>query len=72
MVKVNWTRQSIEDIHAIREYYIIRSVKYTDELKDKIFEKAEKLSMFPKMGRMVPEIENKNIRELIYQKYRMI
>ncbi len=37
MVRVNWTRQAIEDIHEIREYYKVRSEKFTDQLKKLIF-----------------------------------
>lgn len=72
MVKINWTRQSIEDIHSIREYYIERSPKFTEELTDKIFEKPAVLENFPNMGQIVPEIGNAFIRELIFQNYRVV
>jgi plasmid stabilization system protein ParE len=72
MVKINWTRQSIEDIHSIRAYYIERSKKFTQELTDKIFEKAAVLENFPNLGRIVPEIGNKFIRELIFQNYHIV
>ena len=72
MVKINWTRQSIEDIHSIRAYYIERSTKFTEELTDKIIEKAAVLENFPNMGRIVPEIGNAFIRELIFQNYRIV
>lgn len=71
MVKINWTKQSIEDIHSIREYYIERSSKFTEELTDKIFNKAAVLKNFPYLGRIVPEIEIKLIRELVFQNYRI-
>ena len=38
----------------------------------KIIEAIQKLISFPKMGRIVPEIEKSNIRELIYKSYRII
>ncbi|MCK5700830.1 MAG: type II toxin-antitoxin system RelE/ParE family toxin [Cyclobacteriaceae bacterium] len=72
MVKVNWTRQAIEDIHEIREYYKIRSATFTEQLTDKIFEKGDSLQRFPQLGRMVPELHKKQIRELIYLNYRII
>ncbi len=72
MVKVNWTRQAIEDIYEIREYYRPRSEKYAEQLTDKIFEKANNLVQYPQMGRMVPELERPEIRELIYKNYRII
>ena len=72
MVRINWTRQAIEDIHEIREYYKVRSAKFTEQLTDKIFEKGDSLQQFPKLGRMVPELHKKQIRELIYLSYRII
>ncbi len=72
MAKINWTRQAIEDIYEIREYYKPRSAKYAEQLTDKIFEKGENLEKYPQIGRMVPELEKPEIRELIYKNYRII
>lgn len=72
MVKINWTRQAIEDIYEIREYFRPQSEKYAEQLTDKIFEKADNLEQYPQMGRIVPELERPEIRELIYKNYRII
>ncbi len=72
MVKIRWTKQSIEDIHSIREYYQDRSKKFTEKLTDNFFDKVASLEKFPYLGRMVPEIQNEFIRELIYYNYRII
>lgn len=72
MVKISWTKQAIEDIHVIREYYLNRSEKFTEELTDHFFNKAASLEKYPYLGRMVPEVENEFIRELIYRNYRII
>jgi addiction module RelE/StbE family toxin len=72
MVKINWTRQAIEDVHAASEYYRGISAKYADTLIDKIFEKAALLENHPKMGRKVPQFDKENIRELIYKQYHII
>ncbi len=72
MAKVNWTRQAIEDIHEIREYYNHLSPKYADELTDKIFEKAGYIEKYAQIGRVVPELEREDVRELIYKNYRII
>ncbi|WP_416864266.1 MAG: type II toxin-antitoxin system RelE/ParE family toxin [Imperialibacter sp.] len=72
MVKVNWTREAIENIHELREHFEPRSLRYAEQLTDQIFEKAEILIQFPQIGRVVPEIDNPAIRELIYKSYRII
>lgn len=33
---------------------------------------TDKLLTFPKLGRVVPEFQNVNIREIIYRNYRII
>lgn len=72
MAKVNWTRQAIDDLYETREYYGSRSIKYAEELTNKIFEKEAILEQHPMAGRMVPELEKHEIRELIYKNYRII
>lgn len=37
-----------------------------------IVDKVDNLSLFPEMGRMVPELNLKNVREIIYGNYRII
>jgi len=48
MVKVNWTRQTIENIYEISEYFNHQSKQFAEQLTDKIFEKAKNLEQFPK------------------------
>ena len=72
MAKINWTTQAIEDIYELSEYYIVRSQKYADQLTNKIFEKVLILENFSKAGRIVPELNRKQIRELVFSNYRII
>jgi toxin ParE1/3/4 len=37
-----------------------------------VFKKVEELKAFPESGRIVPEVNNKTIRELIYGNYRIV
>ena len=45
---------------------------FANILKDRIFEMAEHLELFPEMGRKVPESDDPKVRELIYKNYRII
>ena len=38
----------------------------------RLCEKVENLILFPKIGRVVPELDEPNIRELILRNYRII
>lgn len=72
MVEVKWTNQAIEDIYEIRKYYFFRSARYAEQLTDKIFEKEILLKKHSQLGRIVPELDRREIRELIYKNYRII
>lgn len=71
MAKVNWTKLAVEDIHNVMEYLRHYSDKYAEVFADNIFERAEILERFPRSGR-IAELENENIRELIYKSYRIV
>lgn len=70
MVEVRWTPQSIEDIGNVAEFISKDSRKYALIQVQYFFEAAEILENFPKSGRIVPELDNKDIRELIVGFYR--
>ncbi len=72
MVKVNWTFKALEDIGAIAEHVAQYATKYAEQLVEDFFSKGDLLSNFPRMGRVVPEMKNKDIRELIHKSYRII
>ncbi len=72
MVTIIWIDQAIEDVNTIAEYISKDSVKYASIMVDKLFKRVEILVSYPKAGRVVPETNNENIRELIEGNYRVI
>jgi plasmid stabilization system protein ParE len=53
--------------------YIARDSKfYAQKVSLEIIEKSEKLSLFPEVGRVVPEIGDPLIRELLIYSYRRL
>jgi toxin ParE1/3/4 len=72
MVEIKWTQQSIEDINNIADYIAKDSVKFANLQVERIFERVEILKSTPLSGRIVPEINNLKIRELILGNYRII
>ena len=72
MAEVKWTTQSLEDINSIAEYISKDSVRYAELFVEKVFERSEILNSHPRAGRIVPEIEDESIRELILLSYRII
>lgn len=72
MVKVCWTTQAVEDLHSIFEYISKDSRKIARLFAQRIYDHTDQLVEFPNSGRSVPEVENDNIRELIFKNYRIV
>ena len=72
MVKIVWTELSVEDLHEIFDYISKNSTQYAKITVDRIFKRANQISSNPKSGRIVPEINDESLRELIVGKYRLI
>ena len=72
MVQIEWTERSLEDLNEIHDYIARDSKSYANLFIKKIYNAVQKLSEFPNMGRIVPELNIPSIRELIYQNYRIV
>ena len=69
---VIWTEPAIEDLHNIFSYIALESRFYAQKVVDEIIEKAESIVPFPEMGRVVPELQDENIREVFVYSYRIV
>ena len=72
MVRLKWTNQAVEDLKNIKDFIANDSPHYAKITVFKIRERSKLLKKFPRSGRVVPEIENNSIRELIEGHYRII
>lgn len=71
-MKVIWTEESLEKISAIEDFIGTDSPERAETFVDYLIMKGESISENPKIGRIVPEISNPDIRELIAKKYRIV
>lgn len=69
---VEWTDPAKQDLKSIYDYISRDSKFYAQKVSFEIVEKSEKLNIFPEIGRIVPEIGDPKIRELIIYSYRLI
>jgi len=72
MATIKWTPQSLDDIEAIANFIARDSNYYALMFTEKVFGSVERLKLFPESGRMVPELNRKKIREIIFGNYRII
>jgi toxin ParE1/3/4 len=69
---IRWTLQAVEDLEAIREYIARDSDHYARLVIERLIESVEQLRRFPQSGRVVPELGNPSVREVIRPPYRIV
>jgi len=67
-----WSPQSLRDLEAIRAYIAQDSTRYADLVIGRIVAGVERLATFPESGRVVPERNSAEIREIIVKPYRVV
>ena len=72
MRKIVWAAPALQDLNAIHCFIARDSEHYALSFLEELVSQPEKLVEFPEVGRIVPEYELKDIRELIFQNYRLI
>jgi len=72
MIDVIWVPSALDDLKKIQEYIARDSIHYAKKFTDGAFNVTERLTIFPKSGRIVPEYGNPNIREIGHDSYRII
>jgi toxin ParE1/3/4 len=72
MVKINWTNLAIQDLEDIADYISNDSVRYAELTVQRLFEAVDILLTHPKAGRIVPEFNQEELRELIRGNYRIV
>ncbi len=70
--RIKWSPQAVEDLEAIYHFISRDSLYYAKSVVKKILDSVKQLETFPKMGRIVPEINREEIRERIVYNYRVI
>ena len=69
---INWTDPALEDLDGIFEFIARDAAAYAHSFVQQIIDAVERLNAFPRSGRVVPEGNREDIREVIFQNYRVI
>ena len=72
MTEIEWSPQAARDIESIREYIAQDSVRYADLVAGRIIASVDRLRAFPQSGRVVPERNHPEIREVIVGSFRVV
>jgi toxin ParE1/3/4 len=71
-MKITWSPLAIGRINEIADYIAADNPDAAIKWVDEIFEKVERIEDFPLSGRLVPELERKDMREILFGNYRII
>jgi addiction module RelE/StbE family toxin len=71
-VIVNWTDPALDDLDGIFEFIARDAPAYAQIFVQQIMDAADRLEVFPRSGRAVPEAKDEDVREVIFQNYRVV
>lgn len=72
MTRLIWSPLAIEDVEAIRAYVARDSQDSADLLVERLVAVVERLETHPLSGRVVPEVGDEALREVIHGNYRIV
>lgn len=72
MAQVRWTPEAYDDLEAIFLFIARDSPEFAATFVDRIIRSTDRLASFPRSGRVVPEFDTENLRELLVGSYRII
>lgn len=70
--KIVWTENSVQDLLNIKLYIEQDAVERSESWVTELLEAGEGLSIFAERGRIVPEFNQKDLRELLIGNYRLV
>lgn len=70
--KVIWSYEATEDLDALAEYIARDSSFYAAAFTQQVLDASRSLNEFSERGRIVPELGEPTIRELLIRDYRLI
>ena len=72
MARLRWSVAAEQDLIGIADFVAKDSALYAVNVIERILSGAEKLEENPLLGRVVPEYEREDLRELIVGRYRLV
>lgn len=71
-MRILWTAAALNQLEAIRDYLARTSPEYARRIVERLVNRSEQLAAFPRSGRMVPEYEIDEVRQVIEGSYRVV
>lgn len=71
-LKIKWSPRAASSLEEICDYIAKDSEYYATLFAKKVTAIVRTIPQFPKSGRIVPEYDDENLREKIYEGYRIV
>ncbi len=71
-MKIIWSPLAIDRVSEIAEYIALDNPVAAEKWVDDIFDSVKRLKQFPNSGRIIPELQLEDFREIIFGNYRVI
>lgn len=69
---LHWSTRALERVSEAVDHLAQYDQEGAEAWVEGLFTKVEKVAVLPRMGRIVPELKRKLIREVFYEQYRVI
>ena len=70
--KLVWSPAARDDLHDIVVFIARDNSERAMSFGYELVSETDQLQDFPELGRMVPEYQNQNLREIIFRPYRIV
>ena len=71
MATVVWCREALDDLEAVRSHLATSSASFAGIYVKRLVRAVDGLESVPGMGRKVVELDREDVREVIFQNYRL-
>jgi len=72
MKEIRWTPQAADDLEALHKYIARDSERYASAVVAMLASGLDRLERFPMSGRVVPEHQREDLREIVSPPYRCV
>jgi toxin ParE1/3/4 len=70
--KIIWSKQARDDLRDVVTFIAANNRSIAESFGFRLIAKVDPLARFPQLGRVVPEEQDENVREIIMPPYRII
>ena len=72
MAEIVWTERALNSLVEIARFIAQDSPEFARAFVARIVEAVDRIALFPRLGRQVPEFADETLREVIFQNYRIV